>query len=88
MEDDATIQHERAVNFDFHTGAYYYLGVGTGSVVAGRIIRARGYEFLYEAGASAMIAWAAVWAVLLAFASRRRRPADSLREGLLDGVMS
>ena len=64
-------------------GAYYYLGVGTGSVVAGRIIRARGYEFLYELGASAMIAWAAAWAVLLA-ASRRRRPADSLREGLLE----
>ena len=36
-------------------GAYYYLGVGTGSVVAGRIIRARGYEFLYELGAAAMI---------------------------------
>ena len=68
-------------------GAYYYLGVGTGSVIGGRVIRAHGYEFLYELGASAMIAWAAVWAVLLA-ASRRRRPADSLREGLLDGVMS
>jgi MFS family permease len=68
-------------------GAYYYLGVGTGSVVAGRIIRARGYEFLYEVGASAMIAWAAVWEVLLA-ASRGRRPADSLREGLLDGDVS
>ena len=63
-------------------GAYYYLGVGTGSVVAGRIIRARGYEFLYELGASAMIAWVTIWAVLLA-ASQRRRPADSLREGLL-----
>ena len=68
-------------------GAYYYLGVGTGSVVAGRIVRARGYEFLYETGASAMIIWAAVWAILLA-ASRRRRPADSLREGLLDGDVS
>jgi len=56
-------------------------------VIGGRVIRARGYEFLYELGAAAMIAWAAVWAVLLA-ASRRRRPADSLREGLLDGVMS
>ena len=67
-------------------GAYYYLGVGTGSVVAGRIIPARGYEFLYEAGASAMIAWAVVWAVLLAFASRRRRPPDSLREGLLENA--
>ena len=64
-------------------GAYYYLGVGTGSVIGGRVIRSHGYEFLYEAGASAMIAWAAVWAVLLA-ASRRRRPADSLREGLLE----
>ena len=51
--------------------------------MAGRIIRARGYEFLYELGAAAMIAWAAAWAVLLA-ASRRRRPADSLREGLLE----
>ena len=69
-------------------GAYYYLGVGTGSVVAGRIIRARGYEFLYEVGACAMVAWAAAWAVLLAFASRRRRPADALREGLLDGDVS
>ena len=68
-------------------GAYYYLGVGTGSVVAGRFIRARGYEFLYEAGAAAMVAWAALWAVLLAFASRRR-PADSLQEGLLDGDVS
>jgi len=68
-------------------GAYYYLGVGTGSVIGGRVIRSHGYGFLYELGASAMIAWAAVWAVLLA-ASRRRRPADSLREGLLDGVMS
>ena len=68
-------------------GAYYYLGVGTGSVIGGRVIRARGYEFLYEVGASAMLAWAAVWAVLLAFASRRRRPADSsLREGLLGDV--
>ena len=66
-------------------GAYYYLGVGTGSVIGGRVIRARGYEFLYQVGASAMIAWAAVWAVLLA-ASRRRRPADSLREGLLADV--
>ena len=52
------------------------------------MIRARGYEFLYEAGAFAMLAWAAVWAVLLAFASRRRRPADALREGLLDGDVS
>ena len=52
-------------------------------MIGGRVIRARGYEFLYEAGASAMIIWAAVWAVLLA-ASRRRRPADSLREGLLE----
>ena len=68
-------------------GAYYYLGVGTGSVIGGRVIRSHGYEFLYEAGASAMIAWAAVWAVLLA-ASRRRRPADSLREGLLNGDVS
>ena len=66
-------------------GAYYYLGVGTGSVVAGRIIRARGYEYLYEVGASSMIAWAAVWAVLLAAS---RRPADALREGLLDGDVS
>ena len=65
-------------------GAYYYLGVGTGSVIGGRVIRSRGYEFLYELGASAMIAWAAVWAVLLAASSRRRRPADSLREGLLE----
>ena len=64
-------------------GAYYYLGVGTGSVIGGRVIRSHGYEFLYEAGASAMIAWAAVWEVLLA-ASRGRRPADSLREGLLE----
>ena len=64
-------------------GAYYYLGVGTGSVIGGRVIRAHGYEFLYLLGASAMIAWAAVWAVLLAFASRRR-PEDSLREGLLE----
>ena len=67
-------------------GAYYYLGVGTGSVIGGRVIRSHGYEFLYEAGASAMIAWAVVWAVLLAFASRRRRPADSLREGLLENA--
>ena len=29
-----------------------------------------------------MLAWAVVWAVLLAFASRR--PADPLREGLLE----
>ena len=29
MEDDATIQHERAVNFDFHTGRpERHLGVG------------------------------------------------------------
>ena len=69
-------------------GAYYYLGVGTGSVIGGRVIRSHGYEFLYELGASAMIAWAAAWAVLLAFASRRRRPADALREGLLDGDVS
>ena len=62
-------------------GAYYYLGVGTGSVVAGRIIRARGYEFLYELGACAMVIWAALWAVLLAAS---RRPADPLREGLLE----
>ena len=62
-------------------GAYYYLGVGTGSVIGGRVIRARGYEFLYELGAAAMIAWAAAWAVLLAAS---RRPADSLREGLLE----
>jgi predicted MFS family arabinose efflux permease len=68
-------------------GAYYYLGVGTGSVIGGRVIRARGYEFLYELGAFAMLAWVAIWAVLLA-ASRRRRPADSLREGLLDGDVS
>ena len=64
-------------------GAYYYLGVGTGSVIGGRVIRSHGYEFLYELGAAAMIAWATLWAVLLA-ASRRRRPADSLREGLLE----
>ena len=64
-------------------GAYYYLGVGTGSVIGGRVIRSHGYAVLYEVGASAMIAWAAVWAVLLA-ASRRRRPADALREGLLE----
>ena len=62
-------------------GAYYYLGVGTGSVAAGRIIRARGYEFLYELGACAMVIWAALWAVLLAAS---RRPADPLREGLLE----
>ena len=62
--------------------------MGTGSVIGGRVIRARGYEFLYEAGAFAMLAWAAVWAVLLAFASRRRRPADALLEGLLDGDVS
>ena len=68
-------------------GAYYYLGVGTGSIIGGRVIRARGYEFLYEVGAAAMIAWAAVWAVLLA-SSRRRRPAEALREGLLDGGVS
>jgi hypothetical protein len=36
---------------------------------------------LYELGAAAMIAWAAAWAVLLAAS---RRPADSLREGLLE----
>ena len=64
-------------------GAYYYLGVGTGSIIGGRVIRSHGYEYLYELGSSAMIAWAAIWAVLLA-ASRRRRPADSLREGLLE----
>ena len=64
-------------------GAYYYLGVGTGSVISGRVIRSHGYEFLYELGAFAMIAWAAVWAVLLA-ASRWRPPEDSLREGLLE----
>ena len=68
-------------------GAYYYLGVGTGSVIGGRVIRSHGYEFLYELGAFAMIAWAAVWAVLLA-SSRRRRPAEALREGLLDGGVS
>ena len=65
-------------------GAYYYLGVGTGSVIGGRVIRARGYEFLYELGASAMVIWAAAWAVLLAASRRRRRPADALREGLLE----
>ena len=57
-------------------GAYYYLGVGTGSVIGGRVIRAHGYEFLYELGASAMIIWAAVWAVLLAFASRHNWHGD------------
>ena len=55
-------------------------------MIGGRVIRARGYEFLYELGAAAMIAWAAVWAVLLAFASRRRRPPASLREGLLENA--
>ena len=59
-------------------GAYYYRGDWARSVNGDRVIRARG---AYELGASAMIAWAAIWAVLLA-ASRRRRPADSLREGL------
>ena len=66
-------------------GSYYYLGVGTGSVIGGRVIRSHGYAVLYEVGASAMIAWAAAWAVLLAAS---RRPADALREGLLDGDVS
>ncbi|KAH8043550.1 hypothetical protein JL722_15140 [Aureococcus anophagefferens] len=46
-------------------GVYYYLGVGAGSWVGGRIVKARGFHALYVAGAVGMAAWMAAWALLL-----------------------
>ena len=54
-------------------GTYYYLGVGTGSYVGGRIVKARGFRCLYLTGAAGMVAWASTWAALLAAAGARRR---------------
>ena len=54
-------------------GVYYYLGVGAGSWVGGRIVKARGFHALYVAGAVGMAAWMAAWALLLR--AWRPRPA-------------
>ena len=54
-------------------GVYYYIGVGAGSWVGGRIVKARGFHALYVAGAVGMAAWMAAWALLLR--AWRPRPA-------------
>ena len=64
-------------------GTYYNLGIAAGSVVAGHVVDARGYEFLYKLGAVAMCGWATLWALALEAARRRRGAPDALREDLL-----
>ncbi|KAH8045459.1 hypothetical protein JL721_12607 [Aureococcus anophagefferens] len=62
----------------------YYLGVGAGSWVGGRIVKARGFHALYVAGAVGMAAWMAAWALLLR--AWRPRPARGPRaRGGVDG---
>ena len=58
-------------------GVYYYVGIGVGSFVGGRVVKRFGFEVLYEAGCAAMVAWACLWACLLRaarVADGRKRP--------------
>ena len=52
-------------------GVYYYVGIGVGSYVGGRVVKAYGFQVLYKAGGAAMVGWAALWAVLLHCAAAR-----------------
>lgn len=50
-------------------GVYYYVGVGVGSFVGGKLVKAYGFQVLFKVGALAMLAWSALWAILLKLAA-------------------
>ena len=62
-------------------GAYYFVGMGLGSLLAGAVVDARGFVTLYRAGAAAMLAWAGAWAALLAIDGAAARAAARRRVG-------
>ena len=58
-------------------GLYYFIGIGTGSVLGGWIIDsqgggAAGYHLMYRFGAAAMTVWSIAWHLLMALDNWRQ----------------